>query len=234
MDSLETRLNLINTSHQTSTSTTTVSASPLSLTPNCPYRCLNRSPGGCTLTFAQHVIAARVTLRRLAMDTELEHIQQGALLRRRKPGNSDVENEEQRDGQLRSVHDGAADDKESSCDDSSDNIARRWTTLAHLPSFRNWTDEYMGASVCIVAIVVLSVVLYHYDGKLAPHLSPALDLDMLVIALMTIVRVALGNIVEACICQCAWVWVSKNHQIRANTQARLEDFKLFDEASRGL
>ncbi|OAA73444.1 arginase family protein [Cordyceps fumosorosea ARSEF 2679] len=56
---------------------------------------------------------------------------------------------------------------------------------------------------------------------------------MVVIALVTISRVAMGNIVEACISQCAWIWISKSHQRRTHTVARLEDFKLFDEASRG-
>ncbi|PHH92485.1 hypothetical protein CDD83_7233 [Cordyceps sp. RAO-2017] len=56
---------------------------------------------------------------------------------------------------------------------------------------------------------------------------------MIVIAIMTLVRVALGSIVESCICQGAWIWVSKSHQIRTRNRARLEDFKLFDEASRG-
>ncbi|KAF4507618.1 hypothetical protein G6O67_004097 [Ophiocordyceps sinensis] len=41
------------------------------------------------------------------------------------------------------------------------------------------------------------------------------------------------SIVESCICQGAWIWVSKSHQARTRNRARLEDFKLFDEASRG-
>ncbi|PHH69719.1 hypothetical protein CDD80_6550 [Ophiocordyceps camponoti-rufipedis] len=56
---------------------------------------------------------------------------------------------------------------------------------------------------------------------------------MIVIAITTLIRVALGSIVESCICQGAWIWVSKSHQRRTNNIARLEDFKLFDEASRG-
>lgn len=102
-----------------------------------------------------------------------------------------------------------------------------------MSSFRWWTDEYRSAAVCLAALVTLALLLWHYDGRLAPDFGPGLDLDMAVVALMTTIRVALGNIVEACICQAAWIWVSRSHQIRTRSSAKLEDFKLFDEASRG-
>ncbi|PNY24902.1 Uncharacterized protein TCAP_05162 [Tolypocladium capitatum] len=134
-----------------------------------------------------------------------------------------------------SVNDGAADE------DEENNLRRRSTTTdpprakrRYISSFRWWADEYRCALLCMVGLAVLAVVLWHFDGKLAPDLGPGMELDMVVIAIMTLVRVTLGSIVEACICQGAWIWVSKSHQTRTQNEARLEDFKVFDEASRGL
>ncbi len=132
-------------------------------------------------------------------------------------------------------HDGAADE-ESNLPEESNHLLRSKIERgrrAYLVALQWWADEYKSAIICGLTIIILSIVLWHYDGKLAPRLSPGLDLEMLVIALVTVCRVAMGNVVEACISQCAWIWISKSHQRRTNTVARLEDFKLFDEASRG-
>lgn len=134
---------------------------------------------------------------------------------------------------FQSAHDGAADEQEHELEDDTEAMARaakRWKKWSYISSFKWWSDEYRWAAICIICIVALVALLIHYDGKL----SPKFELDMVIIAVMTVVRVALGGIVESCLCQCAWIWVSKTHQLRAKTEARLEDFKLFDEASRGL
>ncbi len=49
---------------------------------------------------------------------------------------------------------------------------------------------------------------------------------------MSVYRLALKAIVETCVGQGAWIWVSGFR--KGNTEAKLEDFKMFDEASRGL
>ncbi|UNI23686.1 hypothetical protein JDV02_009492 [Purpureocillium takamizusanense] len=100
--------------------------------------------------------------------------------------------------------------------------------------FRWWTDEYRCAVVCIAGLAVLSILLWHFDGKLAPDFGSGLQLDMVVIAIMTLVRVTLSSIVESCICQGAWIWFSKSHQVRTHRCAKLDDFKLFGKASCGL
>ncbi|TQV96951.1 arginase family protein [Cordyceps javanica] len=131
-------------------------------------------------------------------------------------------------------HDGAADEEYHT--EEADNLLSRKNERgrrAYLVALQWWADEYKSAIICGLSIIILSIVLWYYDGKLVPSLSPGLDLDMLVIALVTVSRVAMGNVVEACISQCAWIWISKSHQQRTNTVARLEDFKIFDEASRG-
>ncbi|KAM3524069.1 hypothetical protein MY4038_007892 [Beauveria bassiana] len=135
-------------------------------------------------------------------------------------------------------HDGAADDEPSHVPEESNHLIHRRIERgrhAYLVALQSWADEYKSAIICGLSIVILVIILWYYDGKLAPRLSPvgALDLDMVVIALVTVARVGVGNVVEACIAQGAWIWVAKTHQRRTNTVARLEDFKLFDEASRG-
>ncbi|OIW26081.1 hypothetical protein CONLIGDRAFT_717714 [Coniochaeta ligniaria NRRL 30616] len=82
--------------------------------------------------------------------------------------------------------------------------------------------------------VGLVFLLQHYDRREVPDLAWGLQLDTVIIALVTVVRVALGAIVESGISQGAWMWVSEASQKRSNHHARLDDFKLFDEASRGL
>ena len=132
-------------------------------------------------------------------------------------------------------HDGPANGKEMDNgrgpSKTRNKISRKYRYIA---AFRWWTDEYRCAMLCLTGLAVLSVLLWHFDRKLAPDFGPGLELDMIVIAIMTLVRVALGSIVESCLCQGAWIWVSKAHQARTQNRARLEDFKLFDEASRGL
>ncbi|KAI1502948.1 hypothetical protein F5X99DRAFT_426539 [Biscogniauxia marginata] len=59
-----------------------------------------------------------------------------------------------------------------------------------------------------------------------------LQLSTVVIAVMSVFRLALKGVVETCVSQGAWIWVSGFRKGR--TEARLEDFKMFDEASRGL
>lgn len=132
-------------------------------------------------------------------------------------------------------YDGAADEENNPPEEGTNLLSQKIERgrRAYLVALQWWADEYKSAIICGLSIIILSIILWYFDGKLVPRLSPGLDLDMVVIALVTICRVAMGNIVEACISQCAWIWIAKSHQLRTRTVARLEDFKLFDEASRG-
>lgn len=77
--------------------------------------------------------------------------------------------------------------------------------------------------------------LVQFDDELEPNFG-GLALNTVIIAIMTVYRVALKAIVETALSQGAWIWVSASRQRRGKntTPARLEDFKMFDEASRGL
>ncbi|RDA87087.1 hypothetical protein CP532_0168 [Ophiocordyceps camponoti-leonardi (nom. inval.)] len=130
---------------------------------------------------------------------------------------------------LSACRDGAADEEvQDNVELPRSSIAQRYRS-----SFRWWAAEYRCAALCLAGIAVLSLLLWRYDGKLSPDFGLGIELNMIVIAIMTLVRVSLGSIVESCICQGAWIWVSKSYQTRTKNTARLEDFKLFDEASRG-
>ncbi|KAH9903731.1 hypothetical protein F4778DRAFT_781115 [Xylariomycetidae sp. FL2044] len=95
-----------------------------------------------------------------------------------------------------------------------------------------WQEEYIYCGVCIAALIALISLLYLYDGKLEPQWNSDLQYSTLVVAVMSVYRIALAGIVETCISQAAWIWVSGFRKGR--TEARLEDFKMFDEASKGL
>lgn len=153
-----------------------------------------------------------------------------ASLRRRVPKHS-IESERP---SVLLTHDGTADEENSTSQERSHLLSSKIERgrRAYFVALQWWADEYKSAIICGLSIIILSIVLWYYDGELTPRLSPGIDLDMLVIALVTLCRVTMGNVVEACISQCAWIWISKPHQLRTKTVARLEDIKLFDEASR--
>ena len=67
-----------------------------------------------------------------------------------------------------------------------------------------------------------------------PEPADGIQIDTIIIALISIVRVSLKAIVEGAISQSAWNWVSERSQLRCHHRARFSDFKLFDEASRGM
>ncbi|KAI1743369.1 hypothetical protein F4680DRAFT_445242 [Xylaria scruposa] len=89
-----------------------------------------------------------------------------------------------------------------------------------------------GDLVCLAAATVLVVLLCVFNGKLEPSWNNNIQLSTILIALMSVYRLALKAIIETCVGQGAWIWVSGFR--KGKTEARLEDFKMFDEASRGL
>lgn len=153
-------------------------------------------------------------------------------VRRRRPHSPDLP------GPFISTQDGAADQYDSiELDDLTEPFVVPTTRKArsyYKTAIQPWNDEYTCVAVCLLSIIALALVLWHYDGKQNPKFAPGVQLDMIVIALVTTSRVAMESVVEACISQYAWIWISGSHQRRTNTRAVLKDFKLFDEAARGL
>ena len=72
-------------------------------------------------------------------------------------------------------------------------------------------------------MIGLVFLLQHYNSRKVPELFWGLQLDTVNIALVTIVRVALGAIVESSISQGAWIWVSEASERRSDHHARLTE-----------
>lgn len=130
----------------------------------------------------------------------------------------------------RTTHDGAVDD-----DDDNEGPPRPRPESDYKFVSKWWHDEYRLVAVCIAGAIALGIVFQHYDRQMVPRLWLDVDFDVIIVAMFTCVRVAMSGIVESCISQAAWIWVSQARQARErDMRARLEDFKIYDEASRGL
>ncbi|KAK3341295.1 hypothetical protein B0T25DRAFT_573695 [Lasiosphaeria hispida] len=113
--------------------------------------------------------------------------------------------------------------------------ARRGTARRYFSSAAWWQEEYWYAIACVATAACLVLLLQSYDGRAVPTLGWGLQLDTAIIAMVTIVRVSMKGFVEAALSQGAWIWVSERAQRRRGRyNARLSDFRVFDEASRGL
>ncbi|KAF6811797.1 hypothetical protein CSOJ01_05525 [Colletotrichum sojae] len=125
------------------------------------------------------------------------------------------------------VNDGAVDD-----DEEGEGPPRPLPKSNWRSTYRWWTDEYRLAAVCVAVAIALGIVFAKLDNQLVPQLGHDFDFDVIIVAMFTCVRVAMSGIVESCISQAAWIWVSEARQRRTNDmRARLEDFKIYDEAS---
>ncbi|KAI0141634.1 hypothetical protein GGR57DRAFT_487073 [Xylariaceae sp. FL1272] len=65
-----------------------------------------------------------------------------------------------------------------------------------------------------------------------PIWATQVRLSTVLIAIMSVYRIALRAIVDVCVSQAAWIWVSGFR--KGTREAKLKDFAMFDEASRGL
>ncbi|OHE99848.1 hypothetical protein CORC01_04749 [Colletotrichum orchidophilum] len=129
-------------------------------------------------------------------------------------------------------HDGAVDDD----DNTEEGPPRPLPKSDYKSIYKWWNDEYRLVAVCVIGALVLGIIFKNYDKQPIPQLMHGnLDFDVIIVAMFTCVRVAMSGIVESSISQSAWIWVSEARQRRTNdSRARLEDFKIYDEASRGL
>ncbi|KAF9876936.1 hypothetical protein CkaCkLH20_05782 [Colletotrichum karsti] len=123
-------------------------------------------------------------------------------------------------------HDGAVDDGD---DEEGPPMPRPKSDYKFVSKW--WRDEYYLLAVCITAAIALGIVFKHYDEEIVPRLWLDIDFDVIIVAMFTCIRVAMSGIVESCISQAAWIWVSEARQAREkDMRARLEDFKIYDEA----
>jgi len=106
-----------------------------------------------------------------------------------------------------------------------------------------WKEEYINAAICAATSVCLVVLLSHYDNKVMSEFNNLYDwalgplhLNTVIVALITVLRLSLKSIVDAAVSQGAWIWVSEGYQRQQKRpqHAHFSDFKVFDDASRGL
>nr|XP_036581537.1 uncharacterized protein CTRU02_08587 [Colletotrichum truncatum]KAF6789888.1 hypothetical protein CTRU02_08587 [Colletotrichum truncatum] len=129
------------------------------------------------------------------------------------------------------VHDGTVNDD----DDEGEGPPRPRPKSNYKSLYKWWNDEYRLVAVCVAGAIALGIVFQQFDNQLVPKLPGGIDFDVVIVAMFTCVRVAMSGIVESSISQAAWIWVSEARQRRTNDmRAKLEDFKIYDEASRGL
>ncbi|KAM7224419.1 Protein of unknown function (DUF3176) domain containing protein [Rhypophila decipiens] len=83
-------------------------------------------------------------------------------------------------------------------------------------------------------LVLLCMVLRKYENQVVPEFLAGINLDTLIIAMITVIRITMKSVVESSLSQAAWVWLSDMSQQKCKHKAYLSDFKVFDEASRGI
>ncbi|KAK2034003.1 hypothetical protein LX32DRAFT_724714 [Colletotrichum zoysiae] len=131
----------------------------------------------------------------------------------------------------RAGHDGAVDDD----DDGEEGPPRPLPKHDYRAIYKWWNDEYRLVAVCILGAIALGIIFKKFDKRVVPQLHGNIDFDVIIVAMFTCVRVAMSGMVESSISQAAWIWVSESRQRRTNNmRAVLQDFKIYDEASRGL
>lgn len=86
--------------------------------------------------------------------------------------------------------------------------------------------------MCLAAASLLLLLMYLFDGQPVPHWNSNLQYGTVIIAIMSCFRIALKAVLESCISQGAWIWVSGFR--KGSVEAKIEDFKMFDEAATGL
>lgn len=82
--------------------------------------------------------------------------------------------------------------------------------------------------------VLLCIILKKYDNKVVPELGGGVQMDTAIIAMVSVIRISMKAFVEAALSQAAWVWLSEMSQRHCKHTAYLSDFKIFDDASRGI
>ncbi|KAI1136082.1 hypothetical protein F5Y05DRAFT_420487 [Hypoxylon sp. FL0543] len=99
-------------------------------------------------------------------------------------------------------------------------------------SIPSWQEEYFYCGICLATACLLLNLMYFFDGKLEPEWNDNLKFSTIIVAVMSCFRLALKAVIESCISQGAWIWVSGFR--KGKVEARLEDFKLFSEAATGI
>ena len=104
----------------------------------------------------------------------------------------------------------------------------------HANSHRTWwTIELIAAGIAVAGIALLAGILKYFDNKPQRdyHLmnSQTYNLNSIVAAIATVMRVALGVVLGSALSQCMW----NRFSTKDGTVRHLTDLSVFDQASRG-
>ncbi|KAI4112020.1 MAG: hypothetical protein LQ339_000027 [Xanthoria mediterranea] len=90
-----------------------------------------------------------------------------------------------------------------------------------------WLWELIEACTSIIALAVIVVILFVYDGSSLPDWPSVFTINSVISFLSTISKLSIVAATSAAVSQCKWLWY------RQTEPCRLQDLQLFDDASRG-
>ncbi|KAL8785501.1 MAG: hypothetical protein Q9213_003327 [Squamulea squamosa] len=90
-----------------------------------------------------------------------------------------------------------------------------------------WLWELIEACTSILALAVVVIILFIYDGSSLPDWPSVFTINSVISFLSTISKLSIVAAVSAAVSQCKWLWY------RQAEPRRLQDLQLFDDASRG-
>ena len=96
-----------------------------------------------------------------------------------------------------------------------------------------WLLEPVAALLSLLTLVILVVVLQYFDRQLQKPWRYGITPNAVIAGLTTIIRTSLGVCVTAALSQSGWNWYARLNGEKIGRGKKIEDFGLFDEASRG-
>ncbi|KAL8675024.1 MAG: hypothetical protein Q9168_000619 [Polycauliona sp. 1 TL-2023] len=90
-----------------------------------------------------------------------------------------------------------------------------------------WLWELIEACTSILALAVIVIILFIYDGSSLPDWPSVFTINSVISFLSTISKLSIVAAASAALSQCKWLWY------RQAEPRRLQDLQLFDDASRG-
>lgn len=96
-----------------------------------------------------------------------------------------------------------------------------------------WVFEAIAAIVGLATFWILIVVLQYYDGQLQKPRKFGVTPNAVIAGLSSVIRTSIGVCITAALSQSAWHQFSKLKREEVGQAKILDDFEIFDDASRG-
>ncbi|KAJ2988808.1 hypothetical protein NUW58_g3785 [Xylaria curta] len=112
---------------------------------------------------------------------------------------------------------------------------RTQTPQKDLRVFWAWKWEIVSIFCAIGLLAAIYVISQHYENQRIPDWGPAINLNTLIAALATVLRILLLYVIAEIIGQANWShFTDKGRRTRSGPARRLSQINRFDQASRGL